>query len=136
MRRIILAAIGLALLGCSPAFAQSTTVVTVRIPTIITTGNTFQLLNGAVTQPLNRKSLTIQNNNAADNCFVLIGGPWVAGDTTASTRTENSISFTGAKASILLLPGGSYTRYYPYIPADQILVTCASASDSMYADVQ
>jgi hypothetical protein len=38
--------------------------------------------------------------------------------------------------SILLLPGGSYTRYYPYVPADAIHATCTTTNDTLYIDTQ
>lgn len=106
------------------------------VPILITTGNTFQVLFQSVGIGGARRSLTIQNNNATDACILLIGGPWVAGDTTASTRTVNGASFTAAKAGIALPAGQSYTRYYPYVPADQILATCTTTADSLYADNQ
>lgn len=121
------------LLSITAAAAQSSMAPTAPLPVNITLGNTYQLLMPAGT---NRRSLTIQNNNAADSCYVLIGGPWVAGDTTATSRTVNGASLTAAKASLLLLAGGAYTRYEPYIPSDQILVTCATTNSSIYADVQ
>jgi hypothetical protein len=66
-----------------------------------------------------RRSLTIENNNATDSCWVYVG----------------SGTATAAK-SILLLPGGSYVRYYPYIPNDQIQATCTTTSESLYIDIQ
>ena len=42
-----------------------------------------------------------------------------------------------AQAAILLQPGQSYTRYWPFVPNDQILGTCTtSSSDSLYVDTQ
>lgn len=112
-------------------------VSTLNVPTIITTGNTFQVvLPSNLNTGIRRQSLTIENNNATDNCFILIGGPWAAGDTTATSRTINGVSITSVKDGILLLPGGQYTRYWPLVPSDQILATCASTSDSLYVDVQ
>jgi hypothetical protein len=66
-----------------------------------------------------RQALTIENNNASDSCWVYIG---------TGTPTE-------AK-SILLLAGGSYTRYWPYVPNDTLQATCASNNDTLYIDVQ
>lgn len=82
----------------------------------IATGNTFQT---ALAASSSRASLTIENNNASDNCWLFIG----AGSAAKGT-------------SILLLPGGSYTRYFPYVPADAIQATCATTSDTLYVDTQ
>jgi hypothetical protein len=114
------------------AFAQIPKATDTR-PNKITTGLTYQVL---LPQAGGRLSITIQNNNATDNCQIIIGGPWQAGDTTASSRTVNGVSLTAAQASVLLLPGGSYSRYFPYIPSDAILATCVTTGDSIYADVQ
>lgn len=82
----------------------------------IATGNTFQtVLTGS--KALN--SLTIENNNATDSCWLYIG----------------SGSATKA-ASILLLAGGSYTRYEPFVPSDNIQATCATTADTLYVDTQ
>jgi len=84
---------------------------------VIATGNTFQtVLAASVT---GRNSLTIENNNATDSCWVYIG---------ASGQTE-------AKA-ILLLAGAAYTRYFPFVPSDAIQATCATSSDTLYVDTQ
>lgn len=95
---------------------------TVNGSVTITTGGTFQTalssIIGTSTPP--RQSLTIQNNNTStDNCWVFIGG---------GTASE-------AKA-IILGAGGSYQRYFPFVPSDAIQVTCASTSDTMYIDTQ
>jgi hypothetical protein len=82
----------------------------------ITTGGTFQVVLSA---NANRASLTIENNNTSDNCWVYIG---------AGSATEGT--------AILLLSGGSYPRYFPYVPADEIQATCASNSDTLYVDTQ
>ena len=93
-----------------PAFAPTT-----NGSVTITTGNTFQTVLTAAT----RRSLTVQNNNTADNCWLFIG------------------SGTASKAnSILLLPGGSYARYFPYTPSDALQATCATTSDTFYIDTQ
>lgn len=117
------------------AYGQAQPKLTNPQPVLITTGNTFQQL-----YPLSagRLSLTLQNNNASDACNIIVGGPWKAGDTTSTSRTINGTSMTGAQASILLAGGGTgvYSRYYPYVPSDQILVTCATTGDSFYADTQ
>lgn len=82
----------------------------------ITTGNTFQQVLAANT---NRASITIENNNASDSCWVTVDGG----------------SPTKAKA-ILLLAGGSYQRYFPYVPSGTIQATCATSSDTLYVDTQ
>ena len=99
---------------------------TVNSSAVITTGNTFQTVLasnlGATTAqggPLQRQALTIQNNNASDTCWLFIG---------AASATKAT--------SILLLPGGSYTRYWPFVPSDAIQATCATTSDSLYVDFQ
>jgi hypothetical protein len=137
MRRVLLAL----LVSTSLAHAQDSpptpALRTVPAPVKITTGLTFQQLLPAVpVNSLARRSLTIENNNATDSCNIIIGGPWAAGDTTSTARTINSVSLTGAQASILLLAAGSYTRYYPYTPGDIILGTCTSTGDSLYVDTQ
>lgn len=113
---------------------------TVPAGAAIVTGNTFQQLLPSIIGSTTavRQSLTIQNNNTStDNCLLLIGGPWKAGDTTSTSRTINGVSTTAAQAAILLTPALPYTRYWPYVPSDQILGTCASSSsDSIYVDTQ
>lgn len=113
-----LAASLLVLLLANPASAQ-TVAQTTNGSVTITTGGTFQTVLPAVTLTSQRRSLTIENNNATDSCWLFIG----AGSATKGT-------------SILLLPGGSYTRYYPYVPSDAIQATCATTSDSVYVDTQ
>ena len=93
---------------------------TLNVSVVITTGGTFQtVLNSIQGTSTQRKALTIENNNATDNCNLFIG----AGSASAGV-------------SILLLPGGSYTRYWPYVPSDTFQATCASNSDTLYIDVQ
>jgi hypothetical protein len=109
------------------------------VPVIITLGLTYQQVLPLAASD-NRQSITIQNNNAnTDNCEIILvgqGSPWLVGDTTTTSRTINSVSMTGGQASILLTPGQSYTRYYPFIPPDQILGTCTTTGDSLYVDTQ
>jgi hypothetical protein len=81
----------------------------------IVTGNTFQTVLSAGV----RHSLTIENNNTTDSCWVFVGG----GSATKGT-------------SVLLLAGSAYTRYYPYVPNDAIQATCATTSDTLYVDTQ
>lgn len=93
---------------------------TKNVSVVITTGSTFQtVLTSIFGTGIQRQALTIENNNATDNCSLFIG----AGSATAAT-------------SILLLPGGSYTRYWPYVPSDAFQATCATSSDTLYIDVQ
>jgi hypothetical protein len=122
MKKLLIIAIALVL--ASPAYAVTGQPVsgaivglsTVNAAVVITTGNTFQtVLAGTIT----RQALTIENNNASDSCWVYIG----------------SGSATEAK-SILLLAGGSYTRYWPFVPSDAIQATCATSSDTLYIDYQ
>jgi hypothetical protein len=89
---------------------------TIPAPAVITSGGAFQQVLAANS---NRASLTIENNNASDSCWIYIG---------AGSATE-------AK-SILLLAGGAYGRYFPYVPADEIQATCATTSDTLYVDTQ
>lgn len=106
------------LLSAAAAFAQ-TNAATTNASAVITTGNTFQTVLAAVVTGTVRRSLTIQNNNATNSCWVFVG----SGGATKAT-------------SILLLAGGAYTRYYPYVPSDAIQATCASNSDTLYVDTQ
>ena len=93
---------------------------TLNVSVVITTGGAFQtILTSILGTTTQRKALTIENNNATDNCNLFIG----AGSASAGV-------------SILLLPGGSYTRYWPYVPSDTFQATCASNSDTLYIDVQ
>jgi len=93
---------------------------TLNSSTTITTGNTFQtVLASNFNTTTQRQALTIQNNNLSDNCWIYLG---------SGTATE-------AKA-ILLLAGGSYTRYWPFVPSDAIQATCATANDTIYIDNQ
>lgn len=133
---VALALAGALLAAPLQALAQSVPAVTTPAPITITTGNTFQQALPALAATAQRRSLTIQNNNASDSCYLLIGGPWVAGDTTSTSRTINGVSLTAIKGAILLLAGQAYTRYFPYVPSDLILATCATTGDSLYVDTQ
>lgn len=115
-----------------PARAQSTIKATTSLAIVIATGNTYQTLVAGGP----KFSLEIQNNNATDACLIIIGGNFLPGDTTATSRTVNGASMTAAQASVRLVAGQSFTRYAPYIPSDTILGTCTTAGDSIYADVQ
>lgn len=118
MKRLLASAVAL-LFGGAAAFAQ-TNAPTVNGSVIIATGNTFQTVLAALgAPPAIRRALTVENNNATDSCWLYIG----SGAATKGT-------------SILLLPGGAYTRYYPYVPSDAIQATCATTSDTLYVDTQ
>ncbi len=88
---------------------------TITASVVIVTGGTVQSILAALN---NKSSLTIQNNNATDSCWIQIG---------------SSQSITEGHA-IELLAGQAYTRYFPYVPADAIQGTCANNSDTMYVD--
>lgn len=120
MKRIAITIIALLALLASAAHAQVTNTTTTNASAVIATGNTFQTVLAAVNTSTDvRRSLTIENNNAANSCWVFVG------------------SGTAAKGtSILLLPGGSYTRYFPYIPSDAIQATCTATNDTLYIDTQ
>lgn len=116
MKMLRLGAIALAFaLFSSACDAQPTGRTTSNQSATIATGNTFQTILAAG----NRQSLTIQNNNATNSCWIYLGA-----DTATKAR------------SILLLAGGSYTRYWPFIPIDAIQATCASNGDTIYLDIQ
>jgi hypothetical protein len=128
-----------------PAKAQvGLTITPIDAPTIngsvkITTGNTLQSILGA--QGFNQalKSVTFQNNNSTDNCWIVFGSniTITSGTTTLSTNvTVNGVTMTVQQAAILLTPGGSFQRYLPYLPADQIFGTCATTGDSIHIDYQ
>ena len=120
MKKLLLIAIALVL--ASPVYAQTTVQgvpiqrSTVNASATITTGNTFQTVLAAT---ITRKALTIENNNATDSCWLFIGSGSAAKGT-----------------SILLLAGGSYVRYWPYVPNDALQATCASNNDTLYIDYQ
>lgn len=122
-----------ALMACQPAQAQS------QLPSdnhsrSIATGNTYQTLAPATGS---RRTLEVENNNATDNCLIDVTGTVPVGATTStSVTTADNVSLTAAKASILLIPGGSYTRYYPSTPLGPIVGTCTTSGDSIYVDAQ
>lgn len=123
--------IGLCLVGSAPAQAPVTGAPvqgvaqyrgTTNGSVSIATGSTFQsVLASLIGTSTVRQSLTIQNNNInTDNCWVFIG--------------PNAGATKGT--SILLAPGASYTRYFPYVPNDNISATCATTADTVYVDTQ
>lgn len=109
----------------SPATAAENVLAfpTTNASVVITTGNTFQTVLAIVSPTAGRRSLTIQNNNATDSCWISFGVGVTAGNATKGK-------------SILLLAGQSYTRYFPYVPSDEIEATCATTSDTLYVDSQ
>ena len=128
------------------AFAQATgfplNAPTTNGSVSITTGLTYQTLLAAAPTRADgrpsRNSLTIQNNNASDACYLVIGTNQITAGTTttSSTITIGGSSITAAKASIVLSAGQSYQRYFPYVPGDAIYATCATTGDSLYVDTQ
>ena len=93
---------------------------TVNASVVIAIGGTFQtVLASTLGTSTPRKALTIENNNATDSCWVYLG---------SGSATEGT--------SILLLAGGSYSRYWPFVPSDAIKATCANTSDTLYVDYQ
>lgn len=94
---------------------------TVNGSVTISTGKTFQValasILGTSTQ---RQALTIVNNNeTGDNCWVFLGA--------ASAMTPTSI---------LLTKGSMYQRYWPFVPSDEVQVTCNTTGSSLYIDTQ
>jgi len=129
MKKIILAFCLLA----SPAFAESPTPApSLNNSKTITTGLTYQVLQVAQ----NRRTLTIQNNNATDSCEIDVTGTVSAGNTTTTNVTVNGVTLTSLQASIVLSAGQSYGRYYPFTPNAAITGTCANSGDSIYVDSQ
>jgi hypothetical protein len=123
MRRLIGAIIVALLAVVSSAGAQNNR-ATINHSRTVVAGNTFQKILSAGTP----WSITIENNNASDSCWIAFG------------VSENGTPITAGNAtkaqSVLLLPGGSWARYYPYVPSDEIEGTCASTSDTLYVDTQ
>lgn len=150
MRRLIVAEIAVvfaSLCSVPAAFPQAANNPTIDAPTTngsvkITTGNTFQALLAAVPivggQPGTRHSLTIQNNNASDACYLIVGTNQVTPATTtlSTSITINGATVTAQQAAIVLTAGIPYQRYFPYVPSDAIYVTCATTGDSVYVDTQ
>lgn len=113
------ATLAVAAMLCGPAQAQVVDAATTNGSAVIATGNTFQTVLAAVVPPAIRRSLTIQNNNASDACWIYIG------------------SGTAAQGTSISLPAGQvYARYFPYIPSDAIQATCATSASTLYIDTQ
>jgi len=113
-------AIATILLG-STAFAQSQTPApqpeSGNLVTIAT-GNKFQQIVPSNSTGTDRWALTIQNNASnGDNCWVYVGSDKASKD-----------------GSVVLAPGKSYDRYWPFVPSDTIQATCASSSDNLYVE--
>ena len=103
-----------------PQALAQTNLATINNSTTITLGGTFQTVLPALGTGAVRRSITIQNNNTGtDNCWVFLGSG-------AATTAR----------SILLASGGSYQRYYPYVPSDAVQMTCTTTGDSVYIDTQ
>src|ERR1700737_453103 len=121
---VIAAVFGASLAGAQTAFIPTVPNYSTIGTVVIAAGNTFQSILPAIptTASVGRRSITIQNNNATDSCWIFLMG---LGETTP----------TKARA-ILLLSGGSYTRYFPLVPSDGIQATCATTGDSLYVDTQ
>lgn len=117
----------------SSALAAQNALVTNNRSFAISVGNTYQLLM-ATNQ--NYNSLTIQNNNTADNCFIEVSGLVAVGNTTATNVTTSAATVTSAQASMIIGPLGSYVRYYPNLPRGPIVATCATSGDTLYVDTQ
>lgn len=120
MKRFLLIAIALML--AAPASAQTLmqgvpiSKSTVNKSAVIAAGGTFQTV---LASTVVRTALTVENNNATDSCWLYIGG---------GSATEGT--------AILLLAGGSYVRYWPFLPNDTLQATCANTSDTLYIDYQ
>lgn len=159
MRYLTGATAALWLLACSPVVwgqAANNPVIqapTTPLSTTITTGLTYQLILPAQTiveppLPGARHSLTIQNNNvsagalSSDLCYLIVANSALAAQITPGTTTTSSNvtvsgkTITAAQASVVLSGGGSFQRYFPYIPSDAIYGTCATTADTLYVDTQ
>ena len=151
---LLVLAVSLPAWAQQPIMGQAQYRATINGSAKITTGLTYQTLLSSIqgatpnsgasgaaglSQTTQRQSLTIENNNASDTCYIIIGSTWgvVPGTTTTtSTSTFGGATVTAAQASITLIAAGSYTRYWPYVPSDTIYGTCATTGDSIYVDTQ
>ena len=114
-------------LAIATIFLQSTTFAQGQTPVpqtgagnlvTISAGNKFQQIVPNNNTGTDRRALTIQNNASnGDNCWVYVG--------------SNKPSKDG---SVVLAPGKSYDRYWPFVPSDAIQATCASSSDNLYVE--
>lgn len=130
----IAAALALSLLA-GPALAQSA-LSTGNASISVTTGNTYQSVAKADNT---RRMLQVQNNQnpaaSTDVCYVNDDGLVAAGNTTSTNVTTLNGTMVASKASIMLVPGEAYTRYYPYVPDGPIVATCATTGDSLYVGI-
>lgn len=111
--------------GGTPVTGGVVNRATINGSVTITTGNTFQtVLASNLGTTVQRQSLTIQNNNTnTDSCWITFG----KGITQANAAKASSI---------ILAVGQAYTRYWPFVPSDEIEATCATTSDTLYIDSQ
>jgi len=121
---IVLVAVSLTIASIvlgSATFAQSQTPEPQAPPgnlVTIATGNKFQQIVPPNKGDAERRTLTIQNNGSnGDNCWIYVGSDRASKDN-----------------SMVLAPGKSYTRYWPFVPSDAIQATCASGSDTLYVE--
>jgi hypothetical protein len=95
---------------------------------IATSGTFQQILAATTTSNTIRQSLTIENNSTSPTmqCWIFLGptSATVAGGVSAVISN-----------SILLLQGGSYTRYWPIVPSDAVQATCQTGG-TLYVDTQ
>jgi hypothetical protein len=137
--RLLRAAFLLGVIVSSPAVAEPPVdIPEANLSIKVATGNTYQAIVPALPNPpqQSRRSITIENNNATDICEIDVTGAVAIGDTTATAHTIGGVSLTAIQASIRLLPGGSWQRYYPFIPSNAIVGTCDSTGDSLYVSGQ
>jgi hypothetical protein len=121
MQRVLPGLVLLAALAWAAPSSAQTAATTTNASVVIAAGNTFQTILSAVPAlPITRRSLTIQNNNTTtDNCWIFVGAGAAAKGT-----------------SILLPPAWSYSRYFPYVPADAIQATCLTTGNTLYVEFQ
>ncbi len=139
MRIILLALLALAILPANaqqwnqnpaPAFSGSNlNRSTLNSSVAIANSGVFQQLLAATTVSNTiRQSLTIENNSTSPTmqCWIFLGpmSAVVAGGVSAVISN-----------SILLLQGGSYTRYWPIVPNDAVQGTCQTGG-TLYVDTQ
>ena len=108
----------------------------------IVTGGTYQTIfsinarTQSATIVNNNNTVTNTNSGGSDLCWIDVTGCVQTGDTLTTSRTCNGITLEAAQRSIPLVPGGSYGRYYPYIPLGPTVGTCQTSGDTVYADSQ
>jgi hypothetical protein len=122
-------------LWCGAALAQSGPLPTANRSVSIATGSTYQQI---VPIGITVNSLTIQNNNttSTENCWIELTGNVTNGMTLSSTISALG-GITAGKASILLAPGSSYSRFTGHLLwTSGVVATCVTAGDSLYVDSQ